>query len=190
MPADTQAPKVDDREFEIIVCGRCSRPLAGATGCLGTIEQPHPPTGGVRLRVRPASFVASLEGRVRELDGLVELQRADLERLRRSGGHELCGDLQARIKGLEGTRDEWAAVFGNAPFPSAVEARDNTLAEGARQERERLSGEFQERIVDGLEFFLSSAEKNGDPEPYGMRTMLNRAHGFAAVLSKEARGDG
>lgn len=41
----------------------------------------------------PASLVASLEGRVRELDGLVELQRADLERLRRSGGHGLCGDI-------------------------------------------------------------------------------------------------
>ena len=45
---------------------------------------------------------------------------------------------------------------------------------------------LREGVIEAAEFFLSSAEKFGDPEPYGMRTLLNRARLFPTQPSPES----
>lgn len=96
-------------------------------------------------------------------------------------------DLTTRITAaLQRAGVEPLVANASRPLDELVaELTDKQRAEGARQEREKLQEAFREQIIEGCEFFLSSAEKYGDPEPYGMRTMLNRANHLAALLASE-----
>jgi predicted exporter len=103
------------------LCGACGRSMEGATGCLGTVENRHAPSGYVMVKMVPEAELAR-EREAREkaearLDSLAETQGGIADEL--AGELERAeaarSQLEAAVEGIAGQLETETGLAGRNP---------------------------------------------------------------------------
>jgi hypothetical protein len=156
---DPQLPQEDGRRWTIRVCPVCGNEMGRSTGCLGTIQRQHAPSGAVLVEVVPASQVAALRERLeREVeardhwhgiaiaaDEQVAALRDEVKRYRllyegrTREVDNIIGAKNAEVARLKERDERLRAVVGGGDLSVADALYAEIRAEAVEQERKRLA---------------------------------------------------
>jgi len=188
MPADPQLPQEDGRRWTIRVCPVCGNEMGRSTGCLGTIQQQHAPSGAVLIEVVPASQVAALRDEVKHLTEQLRVADSNLDEATRLWQAEVAR-LAARVEAKN--RLIGAQVLELSKHGERVA---HACGEAVEQERRRLTDALMDAgriaaVKRARELEPSTANRMATPDALTLGDELIRA-ALAAVLEEEGRDDG